>query len=44
MNLSTEKEIMDLENRLVVSKGEGEGVGWTGNLGLIGENYCLRNG
>ena len=35
MNLSTEKKIMDLENRLVVVKGEGEGVGWTGNLGLI---------
>ena len=30
MNLSTEKKIMDLENRLVVSKGKGEGVGWMG--------------
>ena len=30
MNLSTEKELMDLKNRLVVAKGEGEGVGWTG--------------
>ena len=27
MNFSTEKKIMDLENRLVVAKGEGEGVG-----------------
>ena len=27
-NLSTEKKIMDLENRLAVAKGEGEGVGW----------------
>ena len=37
MNLSTEKKVMDLENRLVVAKGEGEGVGvgWIGNLGLI---------
>ena len=35
MNLSTEKKIMDLENRLVVAKVEGEGVGWTRNLGLI---------
>ena len=26
MNLFTEKKIMDLENRLVVAKGEGEGV------------------
>ena len=34
MNLSTEKKLMDLENRLVVAKGDGEGVGWTGSLGL----------
>ena len=26
MNLSTEKKLMDLQNRLVVSKGEGVGV------------------
>ena len=39
INLSTEKKLMDLENRLVVSKGEGEGVGWTGNLGLVDANY-----
>ena len=38
MNLSTEK-LMDLENRLVVAKEEGEGVGWTGNQGLIDANY-----
>ena len=44
MNLSTEKKIMDLENRVVVAKGEGEGVGWFGNLGLIDANYCLWNG
>ena len=44
MNLSTEKKIMDMEKRLVVAKGEGEGVGWTGNLGLIEANYCLWNG
>ena len=46
MNLSTEKKLMDLENRLVVAEGEGkgEGVGWTGNLGLIDANYCLWNG
>lgn len=35
---------MDLENRLVVAKGEGEGVGWMGCLGLIDANYCLWNG
>ena len=43
MNLSTEKKCVDLENRLVVAKGEGDGVGWTGNLGLIDANYCLWN-
>ena len=31
MNLSTEKKLMDLKNRLVVAKGEGT------------ENYCLWN-
>ena len=41
MNLSTEKKIMDLENRLVVAKGEGEGMGWTA---LIDGDYCLWNG
>ena len=44
MNLSTEKKIMDMENRLVVAEGEGEEVGWTGNLGLIDADYCLWNG
>ena len=43
MNLSTAKKLIDLENRLVVAKGEGKGVGWTGNLGLDA-NYCLWNG
>ena len=31
MNLSTEKKIMDMENRLMVAKREEEGVGKTGN-------------
>ena len=44
MNLSTEKKLMDMENRFVMAKGEGEGVGWTGNLGFIDANYCLWNG
>ena len=44
MNFSTEKKIMDLENRLVVAKGEGKGEGWLGSLGLIDTNYCLWNG
>ena len=41
-NLSTDKKIMDMENRLVVAKGER--MGWTGNLRLIDANYCLWNG
>ena len=41
MILSTEKKIMVMENRLVVAKVEEEGMGWTGNLGLIDANYCL---
>ena len=46
MNLTTEKKLMDLENRLVVAKGEREeeGVGWTGSLGLIDAYCCLWNG
>ena len=34
-------KIEDVENRLVVVKGEGEGVGWTGSLGLIDANYSI---
>ena len=41
MNLSTEKKIMDLENRLVVAKGDRERVEWIGSLGLMDANYCL---
>ena len=44
MNLSTEKRIMDLENRFVVAKGEGEGVRGIGSLGLIDADYCLWSG
>ena len=31
----------DIENRLVVAKGEGEGEGWIGNLGFIDANYYI---
>ena len=44
MKLSTEKKLMDLENRLVVAKVEWEGVGWTGSLWLIDEDYCIWSG
>ena len=43
-NISTEKEIMDMEERLVFAKREGKGMGGTGNLGLINANYSLWNG
>ena len=33
---------MDLENKLVVAKGEEEGVGWVGNLGLIDQTIALE--
>ena len=37
---------MDLESRLAVPRGEGEGegVGWMGSLGLTDANYCFWNG
>ena len=37
MNLSTEKKVMDLENRLVVSKGGGE---WSVRDWEFGVNRC----
>ena len=42
MKLSTEKKIMDLENSVVVAKGEE--VEWMGYLGLIDADYCFWNG
>ena len=36
------KETHGLGEETVVA--EEEGVGWTGNLGLIDANYCLWNG
>ena len=33
MNLSTDKKIMDMDNRLVVAKGEEEGSGMDRDLG-----------
>ena len=44
MNPSTEKKSMDMENRLVVAKKEGERVGETRTLGLIDANYRPWNG
>ena len=36
----TEKD-SDMENRLVVAKGEGWGEGWTEGLGLVEANYYV---
>ena len=44
MNPSIEKKLLDMENRLVVAKGEREGVGWTGSLGLVDAKYCMWSG
>ena len=41
VNLSTEKKVRDFVNKLVVAKGVGEGVGWTGSLGVIDANDCI---
>ena len=35
---------MDTENRLVVANVEEEGMGWTGSLGLVDANNCIRSG
>ena len=43
MNISTEKKIMELENRLMAAWGEREGVGGFGSVGLLDANYCPRN-
>ena len=37
-------ELKDLESRLVVAKGQKEGVGWTGSRVLIDTNYCIWSG
>ena len=30
-----------MESRLVIATGESEGVGWTGSLELVDENYYI---
>ena len=42
-NISTENKIMDLENRLMVAKGEGDRGEWMGSLGLIDADCCLQD-
>ena len=38
MNLPTEQKQMPTETRLVVVKGEGQGVGWMGSVGFVDAN------
>ena len=40
MNISTEKKIIDLENRLVAAQGVRKGVDRIWSLGLSDANYC----
>ena len=44
INFSIEKKLMDLENRSVVAKAEGEEEGLTSSLGLTDANYCIWSG
>ena len=44
MKLATEKKIVDMENRLVVAKWEGERLGWMGSLEVIDADYFLWDG
>ena len=48
LNYATNEPIykteIDMENRLVLAKGEGEGAGWTGSLGLVDANYSILSG
>ena len=36
--------LMNMENRLGLAKGEGEGVRWTGIWELVDANYCIWSG
>ena len=45
MNLSTEKkQTHEQGEQTCGAKGEGEGVGWMGSLGLVDPNYCIWSG
>ena len=40
--LQNRNRFVDMENRLVVAKGEGEAVGWAGSLGLVMQTIIFR--
>ena len=42
--LQKRNKLMDMENRLVADKREGEGGGWTGSLGLVDANNYIWSG
>ena len=42
MHPQNKSRLTDMEKRLVVAKGEGEGVGETGGLGLLDANIGLN--
>ena len=42
--LQKTNKLRDMENRLEVAKGEGEGLGWTGSLVLVDANCCIGSG
>ena len=44
LNLSAEQKQTNMENRLVIAKGEGKGEGWTGSLGSVDAKYYIWNG
>ena len=44
MNLFTKQRLTDIENRLVVAKGEGVGEGRTESVGLADVNYYIKDG
>ena len=39
-----QKQIMDMENWLLVVRARGEGVEWTGSLGLVDVNCNIWKG
>ena len=41
MNLSMKQKLTNIENRLVVAKGEGGWGRWTGSLGRADANYDI---
>ena len=43
-DLQNRNRLTDFKNKFMVTKGERQGEGWIGGLGLIHAHYCIRNG